>query len=216
MGQPVGGLNQPLNDNHDNQNRQNELQQRLQRARQANALARVRFFQIFVKAPAPLRYAEEQINQAANREQQVGNNEILPVQHGTACAKRLETAPQVEPQHARHAGQQDKYRADNARAAAVHAEQLHHAGNDVFKHGDDRREARKRHEQEEQRSPHAAARHAGEDIGQGDENQARPGIRRDAVGKTGGENNQPRADGHKRIQRADAHGFAGQRVSRLI
>ena len=52
MGQPVGGLNQPLNDNHDNQNRQNELQQRLQRARQANALARVRFFQIFVKASA--------------------------------------------------------------------------------------------------------------------------------------------------------------------
>lgn len=84
--------------------------------------------------------------------------------------------------------------------------------NDVFKHGDDRREARKCHEQEEQRSPHAAARHAGEDIGQGDENQARSGIRRDAVGKTGGENNQPRADGHKRIQRADAHGFAGQRV----
>ena len=70
-------LDQSLNDNNDNQDRENILEIRLQHPREAKAFALVALFQIFVEAPAELRHAEEQIDQRADRKQQVAYNKVL-------------------------------------------------------------------------------------------------------------------------------------------
>ena len=165
-----------------------------------------------IEAPAPACYAEEQVDQTANGQQQIGHDEVLTIQYGAAGSLGLESTPHIISQHTGQAEEQNPYTANHAGGAASQVEQLHDAGNDVFKYSHHCGEAGEGHEQEEQGSPHLTAGHVGKYVGQGDENQARACIRGHAVGEACREDNQPGADGHKGVQGTDVHGFAAQGV----
>lgn len=68
------------------------------------------------------------------------------------------------------------------------------------------------HEDEEQRSPEAPKGHIVEYVGEGDEDEARTGIRVDAESKTRRKNNQPGHEGYECIKCDDAEGFSGKRA----
>ena len=208
-------LQQPLQQDHHDQHRQHELEVGLEPAGQAGAAAGIGLGQVFVKAPAPAAHAEQQVDQAADGQQQVADQEVLAVQHGGTGAQRLEAGPDVVAQHAGQAGRQQEHPADQHGLAAAQAELLHQAGDDVFKHRNDGGEAGEGHEQEEQRPPQPAAGQPGKDVGQGNEDQLGAAVRADAEGEAGREDDETRADGHEGVQHADAGRLAGQGVLAL-
>ena len=165
-------LDQSLNDNNDNQDRENILEIRLQHPREAKAFALVALFQIFVEAPAELRHAEEQIDQRADRKQQVAYDKVLAVQNISA-ADDMEIAPDIVSEDAGQACDQNDHTVDQHRLFSLYTEGIRPERDDVLEYCHNRGEARKRHKQEEQRSPDPAAAHIYEYIRQCIEDQRR-------------------------------------------
>ncbi len=71
---------------------------------------------------------------------------------------------------------------------------------------------RKGHEQEEQAAPQTAHRHIGEDVGQGDEDEAGAAGLVHTVGEAGREDDEAGGDGHEGIQHHDTDALAQQGV----
>ena len=202
---------QPGEEDHQDEQRQHELEEQLEPGGELEAPAFVGLGKVAVKTPAPFGGAEEQVDKRAQRQQQVAHQEVLGVQH-VAAADEMHAGEHVVAQQGRHGRQQDEDAVDDDGLFPVPAEHVNAVGNQVFKHGDDRGEAGECHEQEEQRAPEAAAPHAGKDVGQGDEDQRRAGVRLHAEGEAGREDDQAAHQRHEGIQQADAHGLARQRV----
>src|SRR5699024_10253063 len=166
-------------------------------------------------APAPAADAEQQVNQASDGQQQDGNDEVLDIENLAACGsigQRQREIPLVIPQHAGQAGHQDEQAADHGSLLAGPAKAVDAAGHDVIKNRQDGGEAGKGHEQEEQRTPDPTAYHVDKDTGQGHKNQRGTGVGLHTESEAGRENDQAGHQSHKRVQRTDANGFAGERV----
>ena len=162
-----------MHQNHRDQHRQHILEIRLDPPGHLEAVAGVALGSILVKAPAPFGDTEQKIHQTAARQQQVADEEILEIQHRAVCAHGLDKAPHIVAQRTGQTQQHQRRRAHDAGFVAVPAKVLAGAGDDVFKHCNDRGEAGEGHEQKEQCTPQAAACHVRKDVGQGNKNQAR-------------------------------------------
>ena len=90
------------------------------------------------------------------------------------------------------------------------AGQVADAGNQIFKHCNDRGHGGKGHEQEKQGTPELSARHMIEYIGQRDEQQVGSCTRIHVKCRAGREDDQTAHDGYKGIQQNYADGFAGK------
>ena len=124
----------------------------------------------------------------------------------------MEAAPNVVAENARNASNKE-HRADDADGfLSAPAPVVARARDQVFKYRRYGGEARKRHEEEEERAPDAAAGHVEEDFGQRHKNERGTLARLHIVAEAGGENDETGHDCHKRVQRADAHRLAGERA----
>ena len=124
----------------------------------------------------------------------------------------MEAAPDVVAENARNAGKKEHRADDTDGLFAAPTPVVARAGNQIFK---DRRhggEARKRHKEEEERAPHAAAGHVEEDFGQRHKNERGAMVQLHIVAEAGGEDDETGHDRHECVQRADAHRFAGESV----
>ena len=176
------------------------------------AFAGVDFLFVVLPAPAAAGNAEQQIDQRAQRQEQIADEEILKIQHRTAEGCKAVPAPHIVPQHTGHGQRRDEEQVHKAGFFAGAAGQLHAAADDVLEDGQHGGKRRKGHEQEKQAAPQPAHRHVGEDVGQGDEDQAGTGGLVHTVGETGREDDEAGRDGHEGIQRHDADGLAQQSV----
>ncbi len=178
--------------------------------RELDALAHIGFGDEVVPAPAVTAYAEQQINEAAQREQVVADKEVFQIEHTAAFTHRLEAAPQVEAQYAGQAEQDDGNDVEANGFVAVPFGQFADTGRNVFEHGDDRGHGRKQHEQEEQGAPQLTACHGVEYVWQRDVEQVGAGIRFDAKAEACREDDEAADDGYKGVEHHDVNSFAGQ------
>ena len=176
------------------------------------ALAGVDFLFIVVPAPAVLGNAEQQVHQAAQRQEQVAHEEVLQIQHSAAEHGKAVPCPHVVAQHAGQRKQSDEHEVHQTGLLAAAAGQLHAAADDVLEHGQHGGKRRKGHEQEEQGAPQPAHGHVGKDVGQGNEDQAGAAGLVHTVGEAGREDDETGGDGHEGIQHHDAGGLAQQGV----
>ena len=200
---------QPHQQDHQNQHGQDELEVDLEPGGHPQAGALVGFRQILVKAPAPLRDAEQKVDQRTNRQQQVRDDEVLAVQN-IARADDVDIRPDIVAKHAGQAQEGQQHAVDEHGLLAADAEGVHADGQNVLKHRQHRGEAGEHHEQEEQRAPEAAAGHVHEQRRQGLKDQRGAFTGRNAEGEAGRENDGARHEGHEGIQNTDPHGLAGQ------
>ena len=70
-----------MNENDEDQNGENPLEVDLEFRGELEPLTFIGLGQILVKAPAPLRDAEQKVDQRTNRQQQVRDDEVLAVQN---------------------------------------------------------------------------------------------------------------------------------------
>ena len=161
-------------------------------------------------APAVLFGAEQHKGQAAQRQQVVGDDEIFQVQDGRPGAQGLESAPQIEAQDAGDAQEHNGQSVDGHAFFPAPAVQVHAKGDDVLKYGNHRGQGCKGQEHKEQHAPEPAARHLDEQIGNGQENQGRTGVRLDPEGEAGGDDDESGHESHKGIQRCNGGGLAEQ------
>ena len=176
------------------------------------AVACVDFFLVVVPAPAVAGDTEQQVDEGAQRQEEVADEKILHIQHRTAEDGEAVPGPDVVAQHTGQREGDDEEEVDEAGLLTVPAGQLHAAADDVLEDGQHGGKRRKGHEQEKQAAPQPAHRHVGEDVGQGDEDQAGTGGLVHTVGETGREDDEASRDGHEGIQRHDADGLAQQSV----
>ena len=113
-------------------------------------------------------------------------------------------------QSGRQRQQEDTDAANDAALRTAPAGQLTHTGEDIFKHRKLRGEGREDHEQEEQRTPQAAARHVEEHGGHGVEQQRRTRARGNIIGKACREDDKASHDRHEGVKNDDVHGLAQQ------
>ena len=99
--------------------------------------------------------------------------------------------PDVVAQHTGQREGDDEEEVDKAGLLTVPAGQLHAAADDVLEDGQHGGKRRKGHEQEEQAAPQTAHRHIGEDVGQGDEDEAGAAGLVHAVSEAGGKMMRP-------------------------
>ena len=195
----------------DDQDRQHPLEIGLELGRELDARALVGLGEILVKAPAPLRDAEQQIHERADGQQEVAHKEVLAVEHVLA-ENGVEVAPDVVAEHAGKAQEHQQHAIDENGLLAAPAEGIHADGEDVFKHRQHRRHAGKNHEEEEERAPEAAAGHVDEHLRQRDKEEGGAIVGRYAVGEARGEDDRAGHERNERIERADADGLTGEGV----
>ena len=200
-----------MNENDEDQNGENPLEVDLEFRGELEPLTFIGLGKILVKAPAPLRDAEQKVDQRTNRQQQVRDDEVLAVQN-IARADDVDVRPDIVAKHARKTQNEKRYTANERCLFPVPTEGVHADGKNVLKDGKHRRKACKDHKQEEQRAPDAAAGHIDKDVRKGLEDKRRALIGLNAKGEAGGEDDRARHESDERIERADAHGLAGQGV----
>ena len=136
--------------------------------------ARVGFCQEVVPAPAHFPAAEQDEDQTAQRQDVLAYKEVFQIQHCGIWTEGLEAAPQVIAQYTGHGQQNDGDHIDDDNFLSAGVGQVCGKRNDVLEHGNDGRERRKAHEQEEQRAPESAAGHVVEHVRQCDEDREGP------------------------------------------
>lgn len=117
--------------------------------RERDAFAGVGFADEVVPSPSVAARAECEVDEAAERQEVVADEEVFEIEHARAGAERLEAAPDVEAEHARQRQHDHRRDADLDDLVAVCMRELEEADDEVLEHGDDRRHRRERHEQEE-------------------------------------------------------------------
>ena len=176
------------------------------------AFAGVDFLLVVVPAPAVAGDAEQQVDEGAQRQEEVADEEILHIQHRTAEDGEAVPGPDVVAQHTGQREGDDEEEVDKAGLLTVPAGQLHAAADDVLEDGQHGGKRRKGHEQEEQAAPQTAHRHIGEDVGQGDEDEAGAAGLVHTVSEAGREDDEAGGDGDEGIQHHDADALAQQGV----
>ena len=130
------------------------------------ALAGVGLLGKVLPAPAVAGRAEQQVDQRADRQPNIGHQEIFQIHNGGAVAEGLEAGPQIETQHAGQRQHQHQRQVDDGDLFAAHARQVHPAGHDVFKHRQDGGHGGKEQKHEEQAAPQLPHGHVVKDVGQ--------------------------------------------------
>ena len=189
---------------HGNDQRQDIGHIAFQPSRKPNPLSCIRFFQKIRPAPAVFPCTEEHIPQAAQREQVIGYDKILQIQDIGSRSQRLKAGQDVKSQHAGHAQHNDQDRAHQHAFVPGPAENIDIEGYDIFKYSHNGRECRKGQKQKKQRAPDLPSRHLGKDIGNGDEDQARPRSRLNAEGEAGRNDDEACHQRHEGIQCGNA------------
>ena len=95
----IANLQQALEQDDDDQDRQHPLEIGLELGRELDARALVDLGKVLVKAPAPLRDAEQKVDKRADGQQEVAHKEVLAVEHVLA-ENGVEVAPDVVAEHA--------------------------------------------------------------------------------------------------------------------
>src|SRR5699024_4070260 len=121
-----------------------------------------------VPTPAAAADAEQQIDKRAQRQNVVGDDEVLQIEDGGIFAERLNKAEQVVSQQSRQRQYDDCHHIKYNRFFAAPAPKVLRKGQNVFKNSDDGGQRGKGHEHKEQCAPDAAARHIVKDVWQGD------------------------------------------------
>jgi len=178
--------------------------------REGDAFAGVGFFDEVVPAPAVAARAESEVDEAAEREEVVADEEVFEIEDARARAEGLEAAPDIEAEHAWEREHDHRRDADLDDFVAVRMRELEEADNEILEDGDNRRHRRERHEEEEQRAPDAAEGHVLKDVRQRDEEQVRARGRTDAIGKACRKNDEARHDGDERVEHDDPARLARQ------
>lgn len=150
-------------DEQDNQG-QYPLDVNFQSSEEFQPFASIGFCQEVVPAPAHFPAAEQDEDQAAKRQDVLAYKEVFQIQHCGVRAEGLEAAPQVIAQYTGHGQQHNGNHIDDDNFLSAGVCQVCGKGNDVLEHGNDSRERRKAHEQEEQRAPESAAGHVVEHV----------------------------------------------------
>lgn len=163
-----------------------------------------------VVAPAVAADAEEQIHQRTQGHQVVAEDKILEIENCRADAHRMDARKKREAEGAGQREQNHHRGVDHAGLLDRAAGEIGGVSDDVLQHGDHRRHGREGHEKKEQRAPEPAVGHVVKHVGEGDENQGRPGGGFHVVGKAGRKDDNPGQDGHQRVEPRDGHCFAGQ------
>ena len=177
---------------------------------EGHTFAGVCFFDEVIPAPAVTTGTESKVDQAAQGQQVVADEEVFQVEDAGAFAQRLETAPEVETEYAGQGKQDDHYDIETDGLLTIPAGQVADAGSDIFKYGDNRRHSRKQHEQEEESAPETAAGHFVKYVRQSDKKQVGAAARVDAEAEAGREDNKAGSDGYESIKRHNPHCFTGQ------
>ena len=176
------------------------------------AFAGVDFLLVVVPAPAVAGDAEQQVDEGAQRQEEVADEEILHIQHRAAEDGEAVPGPDVVAQHTGQREGDDEEEVDEAGLLTVPAGQLHAAADDVLEDGQHGGKCRKGHEQKEQAAPQTAHRHICEDVGQGDEDKAGAAGLVHTVSEAGREDDEAGGDGDEGIQHHDADALAQQGV----
>lgn len=203
-------LYQASNQNDEDQYRQYILKIRLEPERHPETAACIDLRDVLVKAPAPLGRTEEQVDQRACREQDIAHKEVFTVQD-IAISEEMHAREHIVAENAGDGEDENDRQIQQDRFSAAPSEIVHAACDEILKDSRDRREARKGHEYEEERSPELAHGHVAEDLRKGDKNERRPLIRLHIIGKARRENDEPCHDSDEGIEHRDAHGLSCQR-----
>ena len=198
-------------DEQDNQG-QYPLDVNFQSSGEFQPFARIGFCQEVVPAPTHFPAAEQDEDQTAKRQDVLAYKEVFQIQHCGVRAEGLEAAPQVIAQYTRHGQQNDGNDIDDDNFLSAGVCQVCGKGNDVLEHGNDSRERRKAHEQEEQRAPESAAGHVVEHVRQCDEDQGRPLTRVYAISEACREDDHTSHERYEGVQNGDEDGFPCQRT----
>ena len=170
----------------------------------------IRFFNEVVPTPTVTAGAECQVNQAAQGEEVVTYEEVFKVKYAGTFTHRLEVAPNVEAQYARHGQQDDCEGADFDGFFTRPFGKFANHTNDVFEYCDYSRECCEEHEQEEQGAPEVTACHGVEYVRQSYEEQTRTAARIYTEAHASREDNQAGGDCYESIQCHNPHRFASQ------
>ena len=175
-----------------------------------NTVTGISFFNEVIPTPTITACAECQVNQAAQREQVVTYEEVFKVKYAGTFTHRLEIAPNVEAQYARH-GQKDDCEGANFDGFFTRPfGQFANHTNDVFEYCDYSRECCEEHKQEEQGAPEVTACHGVEYVRQSYEEQTRTAARIYTEAHASREDNQAGGDCYESIQCHNPHGFTSQ------
>lgn len=206
----IANLQQALEQDDDDQDRQHPLEIGLELGRELDARALVDLGNVLVKAPAPLGRTEEQVDERACREQDIAHEEVFTVQDIT-ISEEMHAGEHIVAENAGDGEDENDRQIQQDCFSAAPSEIIHAACDEILKDCRDRREARKGHEYEEERSPELAHGHVAEDLRKSDKNERRPLIRLHIIGEARRENDKPCHDSDEGIEHRDAHSFSPQR-----
>lgn len=173
-----------------------------------NAFAGVGFGDEVIPAPAVAAGTEEQVYQASQGQQVVGDKEVLQVLDSAAGTQGSDAAPDIEAQHAGYGQNQNENQVHSHGFLPGPAPEVDSEADDILKYGNDGGQGREAHEHEEQSSPETASGHLVEDVWQGHKDQSGAFTRVYAEGETGRENHETCHQGHDSIQDTDIYGLA--------
>ena len=177
------------------------------------AIALVRLGNEVVPAPSIPACAKDKHDERAQGEHIVAHDKVFHVHDGAAGTKGCNVAQDIEAQDAGHH--------EDSKANAVHpggllarpAPHVHAVGDDVLYDANDSGHCCAAHEDEEEAAPEASALHGVEDVGQGDENEARAAVRLHVKGKAGRKDDEACRDGHEGVQDDYEDGLVAKALS---
>ena len=97
-----GGSEEALHQNDDDEQGENIAEIGTQPAGELGAFSGIGFREVVIEAPAPATDAEQQIDDCADGQQQIADEEVFAIQHA-AAADELQIAPDIEAEDAGHA-----------------------------------------------------------------------------------------------------------------
>lgn len=178
--------------------------------RYAEAFSSIGLLFVCVPSPAEVPRTEDDEEQAAQGEQDVGYEEVFEVHDGGAFSHGGDTSENVESQGT---GQREDHHEEavcDASFFPVHFHGVHGHAYDVFEDGQDGGEGRKAQKEEKEASPELAQGHARKDVGQGDEDEAGAGAYGHVIRKAAGNDDEAGCHGYESVQQGDVHGFGQQ------
>lgn len=140
--------------------------------RELGPLALVCLSNKVLPAPAVLAGAVDKHAQRAQRQNVIGDDEVLKIQNAAAWPEGRYVLQDVKAQDAGHDEDAHQDQVHNDGRLSLPAVHVHAVGNDVFHDGDNGGQGSTAHEDKEEAAPDVAHGHLVEDIGKSDEDKA--------------------------------------------